>query len=460
MIQVIRQKVIVPLFLARLGVIVGLMAGLMGLGLLSPSLPLEFVLAAIGGLLIALVIVNRLEYSVLTIMFIAAFVRFSLPTGTQSRIVASLAMTIIAVLLWLVRMMVKDKRLQLKPSNTNTPLLAFMITAVISYAWSNVFRDPLVVVWKTWPIVQLGGLGVMILLPAAFLLTANNISQVRGFRLLFWLMVVVGVLYVVTELFHLHVPFINTGGLFSLWLVSLTYAQALFNKQFPFWLRLTLFGMMGGAIFISFVMRVSWLSGWVPSVVAIATISLMKSKKAFVILALLMAVYVGLRWSYFTGTVLPTENQESGITRMLAWEQNWQVTGKHLLFGTGPAGYAVYYMAYFPNRAMATHNNYIDILSQTGIVGIFFCVWFLGALGWTGYKLCRRLRGRADFSEGFINATVGGYAGTLVAMALGDWMFPFVYTQTIAGFDYAVYGWILLGGIVALANIYEKGNAE
>jgi O-antigen ligase len=203
---------------------------------------------------------------------------------------------------------------------------------------------------------------------------------------------------------------------------------------------------------------VSWLSGWLPPLVSLATISLMKAKKVFLIFVLLLAVYVGLNWDYYAGTVWLTERAVSGLTRLTAWEHNWRVTGKHLLFGTGPAGYAAYYMSYFPSEAMATHSNYIDILSQTGIVGMFFCMWFFGALGWTGYKLCTRLRGSGDFSEGFAAATVGGWVGSVLAMGLGDWMFPFVYTQTIAGFDTAVYSWIMLGGMVALSPAYSAGG--
>ncbi len=109
---------------------------------------------------------------------------------------------------------------------------------------------------------------------------------------------------------------------------------------------------------------------------------------------------------------------------------------------------------------MATHNNYIDILSQTGIVGLFFCLWFFGALGWTGYKLSLRLKGTAEFSEGLANATLAGWVGCIVAMGLGDWLFPFVYTQTIAGFDYAVYSWILLGGMAALGSIYQGESGQ
>jgi hypothetical protein len=367
--------------------------------------------------------------------------------------VASLLVTVLFIVLWIVQMLVRDKRLYLKPSRTNVPLLAFVLTVVISYGWSNAFRDPLVVVWNTWPLVQLGGLAVMILLPGAFLLTANVISEIRWLKLLCWSMILIGTLALVDYYLPIQMSFLNTGGLFSLWFVSLSYAQALFNNKLPFWLRLILLGLMLIWMYIYFISRVTWLSGWLPSVAAIAIISLLRSKRLFLILVVLIAVYVGLNWDYYAGTVLTAESQESGHTRLDAWKHNWQVTGKHLLFGTGPAGYAAYYMSYFPTEATATHSNYVDILSQTGVVGLFFCLWFFGALGWTGYKVYLRLRGTGDFSEGFAAAALAGWAGCIVAMGLGDWLFPFVYTQTIEGFDYAVYSWVLLGGMMVLNNV-------
>jgi hypothetical protein len=461
MIHTIRQQIPVSDFtLLRLAVLAGLIVGLLGLGFVAPRVPPELVLIAVVAPPVILLALSRLEYGVLAIILTAAFVRFSLPTGTASRIVASLVTTLIFIVLWLTQMLVRDKRLQLRPSSANVPLLAFILTMVISYAWGNAFRDPLVVVWPTWPFVQLGGLAVMILLPGAFLLTANSISGIRWLKLLCWSMILVGVLSLASYFFHIKLSFLNVGGLFSLWFVSLAYAQALFNKKLPLWLRLSLLGLMGVWMYIYFINRVTWLSGWLPPLAAIAIISFMKSKRLFLIFVILMAIYVGLNWDYYTGTVLASESEVSGYTRLAAWEHNWRVTGKHFLFGTGPAGYAAYYMSYFPGEAMATHSNYIDILSQTGIVGLFFCLWFLGALGWMGYKLCLRLKGTADFSEGFANATLAGWAGCIAAMGLGDWMLPFVYTQTIAGFDYAVYSWVLLGGMAALSSIYKGQSGQ
>ncbi len=46
--------------------------------------------------------------------------------------------------------------------------------------------------------------------------------------------------------------------------------------------------------------------------------------------------------------------------------------------------------------------------------------------------------------------------GTMVAAVLGDWVLPFVYNVGFNGFRASVLGWLFLGGLVALANIYSN----
>ncbi|MGD1992881.1 MAG: hypothetical protein PVI59_06780, partial [Anaerolineae bacterium] len=116
--------------------------------------------------------------------------------------------------------------------------------------------------------------------------------------------------------------------------------------------------------------------------------------------------------------------------------------------------------SYFPTTAMATHSNYIDLFAQTGIVGLAFYVWFFGVLVWSGYRPCRRLRGQGGFEEALANAAFAGAVGCVAAMALGDWLIPFAYTNTIAGFDYIVYSWLLLGAIPVLNVMTRQGSEE
>jgi O-antigen ligase len=194
--------------------------------------------------------------------------------------------------------------------------------------------------------------------------------------------------------------------------------------------------------------------------VALGVITFMRSKKLSLILLIALFTLVALRSNYYLGSVFKSEENISGYTRVAAWIANWGITRDHILFGTGPAGYAVYYMTYFPQSAMATHSNYIDILAQTGIVGTAMCLWFFAILVWNGYKLCKRLSRKGGYAEALANAAFAGTIACIVIMGFGDWVFPFAYTQTIAGFDYAVYNWIFMGMIVVISSITQNLSNE
>ena len=45
---------------------------------------------------------------------------------------------------------------------------------------------------------------------------------------------------------------------------------------------------------------------------------------------------------------------------------------------------------------------------------------------------------------------LGGFAGMFTAAMLGDWVLPFVYNVGFLGFKSSVFGWLFLGGLIAL----------
>jgi hypothetical protein len=354
-------------------------------------------------------------------------------------------------------MLVINRRLTLKPAPTNLPILGFLGAAVVSLAWGTAFRDPLVVIWFTFPLVQLASLAVMILLPGAFLLVGNCVEDIRWLKAMVGLVLVTSTIGLARE--FLAIPFpvpANVLGLFPMWAAAIPYALALFNRRLHWRQRMLLLASTAGWIGYGYFRRITWLAAWVPSFAAISVVSVMRSR--WLIVAVVVAlILVGVQYveARYEG-----ERRESGESRWAAWGRNWSVTSKHLLFGTGPAGYAVYYMSYFPTEAIASHSNYIDILSQNGLVGLFFYLWFFGALLWSGYQVCRRLRGKSDFMEGLANAAFAGTVGCVVAMGIGDWLIPFAYTNTIEGFDYIVYNWLLMGAIPALDLLTRTQAAQ
>jgi O-antigen ligase len=430
--------------------------------------PLMGALVVIGGPIPAFITVlapllllglNRLQsrpdLSPLVILFTAVFVPFSLPTGRESRLVISLVLAMFLVGQWLFKTLIVEKRPQLQPSPLNRPLLGFVIIVLISLVWGMVFRDPLMHVGSGFIVVQSASALVMIMLPAVLLLENNYVHSLKPLKAMVTLMLIAGAIGVVGR-YSLGTAGLNDGGLFSMWIISLSVGLALFNRQLPQRTRGLLLILAGAWVVWGFVLHITWLAGWLPGLLALAVLLFMRSKKLFLIALFCMVCLVTLRANYYLGKVFVAEDAESGQSRLAAWEHNWRITGKHLLFGTGPAGYAAYYMFYFPNEAMATHNNYLDIIAQTGILGLGLCLWFFFALVWLGYKLCRRLRGRGDFAEGAANAALAGTVGVIAAMAIGDWVFPFAYTQTIAGYDYAVYNWLFMGAILVLDRLYPS----
>jgi hypothetical protein len=453
----------------RAGGVAGVIGALILLGWLAPRIPTSYLLLATV-LVLAVILVlprlGRLEVGVLAILLAAGFVRFKLPTGTHTEIVASLASATAVVALWLVKMLAEDRNIYLKPALTNIPLLGFMFTCVVAYVWGNAFRDVLVMTWGTFPFVQLAALLVMIMLPAVFLLVSNSIEDVKWLERMSWILIFIGALTVIFLVFPIPVgkSFVlrlvgasGVGiGLLSLWVVSVAYGLALFNRRMALWMRLLLLGLVALWMYYGTGRLMGWMSIWLPPLCAIFVISFMRSKRLFLALVLVALVYAGANFDRLYQRIYVQSVEEGDFQRWELWQTNLELVSNHPLFGTGPAGYAVYYMTYHPENARSTHNNYFDVIAQTGIVGFALFLWFFGALGIMGYKLCVKLRGQRSFKEAFACGRLGGYVGALVAMMLGDWLLPFVYNVGLEGFDHAVYAWLFLGGLAALHHIVEK----
>lgn len=407
---------------------------------------------------IALVIVvglgNGTPETGLVLMIISAMaIRFALPTGTQSNIPMSMVLSAMVILWWLGNALVSRRRLSLPERGIALPSIGFILAAILSYLWGNIFLDPVVRVWNTWPFVQLGALAILVLLPLTFLMAAAQTESVAWIKWIVGILLGGGALAILALLLNIQVlAFLQVRPLFPTWFICLALALALFHRGLPKAARGSLLAFAGLWFYWVFVLRFRWVSAWLPSVAGGLIILGYRSKRMLLVATAIFGVYVLLSLSTLKAG-LSQEWDTSTVTRMDAWVRNWQVTKNHLLFGVGPAGYAAYYMTYFPDHAMATHNNYLDILSQMGIVGLGFLLWFLGSLGWLMLRLVRACRGSKDFTEAFSLAALAGFAGVILAMGLGDWIIPFVYTQTIGGFDYAVYTWILLGAAVALYQI-------
>jgi O-antigen ligase len=143
------------------------------------------------------------------------------------------------------------------------------------------------------------------------------------------------------------------------------------------------------------------------------------------------------------------ESAESGVTRVDAGRRTLQIVSDHFLFGTGPTGYYFYLTIYIGGLFQLSHNNYLDIIAQTGLLGLAAYLWFWAAVGWYVLRAYQTVP-RGGFYQGLAAALAAAYVISLGAMMLGDWVTPFTYTQTLGGISYTIWHWMLAGTAVAL----------
>jgi hypothetical protein len=345
--------------------------------------------------------------------------------------------------------------LTFRRSPVNGPLAGFVGVVLLGMLSGNVLRDPLVWFPATWPQIQLGGLSLFVISAGLFWMAMNLLTSPRLLSHLTWVMIGLGAAAIV--IFFLvgrDLQFTAVGGLFSLWAVSLTAGQALFNQRLSPKLRALLIVLVAAWLYRRLFLEFDWLSGWLPIVLSLGVLCALRSWRLVVVGLIGLALVLSLNYEFFAvhyDAQISGDDSQGNYERFEVWTRALTVTRDQFLLGLGPVGNAPYYGTYYRDDARSSHSNYLDILAQTGLLGSICFIWFLGAL----YVVARRARRRwrDGFEAGYANGALGGLVGMTVAMALGDWVIPFVYNLTMTGFRVSLHSWLILGGLAALAHM-------
>lgn len=417
-----------------------------------------------------LVTLRRIEYGVVALVFTAFFVRAGFSTGSASRIPPSMILSATVIFVWLLQVLIKH-RLELFRSRVTLPLILFVVTATISMPWSWLFWRPDLFLWRAtsssnlpFEIVQTGALSVMVLLPLVLLLAMNTLRDRKWYIYLTVLVTGIGLPELIQRQLNYTPTFgpisLSGPGLYHVWLVGLIAGQVFFNDDLKLWMRILLAALGVGWLLWAFVGKLSWISGWGPPFLALWFVVFLKSKRAALVLIVIAFIPIMLRPDYYYQQVF-VESQNSDFNRFWLWRTivfDLTLSRADAILGTGPAGYAPYFQTYYPNRGMSAHNNYVDIISETGIIGFSFFVWFLLATFKSGFQQRNQISDK--FLLAFNNGVLGGFVGMLAAMMLNDWFLPFAYNTTIGAFDWNVYAWILLGAMIGLKRFVTVSSSK
>ncbi len=98
-----------------------------------------------------------------------------------------------------------------------------------------------------------------------------------------------------------------------------------------------------------------------------------------------------------------------------------------------------------------SHSQYIDLIAQTGYLGLLGFFWVFFELGRLSLKLSRQLPD--GFPRAYAYGILAGIIATIVAAFLGDWVLPFVYNIGLNGFRASILLWIFMGGVISLEQM-------
>jgi hypothetical protein len=445
---ILRRHGFDPTLLMQWGIIVAVLLASLVVGL-RPSLMFLALPMGVAG---ALLYMRKPALALVLTLQAGMIVPFYGPGGLNLTMIGTGAL----IGLWIVGMIFEQRSLWFTSPETAKPALVFLLIAVLAFVvgqlpWYRTSAAPMN--------AQVGGLMVFAISVGAFLLVGNKFKDLYWIEWFTWGFLVYGALHMISwlaprvgDLYSSQLFAYGTNGsMFWTWIVILAFSQAVFNSRLTLVPRLLLFLLVAVTMYVGYVLNGDWKSGWMPAAIGMAVILLLRSWRFGYLLAL-MGIYPAI--GVFTNALASDEYSYS--TRVDAWMIVLEIVKANPILGLGPANY-YWYTPLFPIRGYAvsfnSHNQYIDLIAQTGLLGLLGFVWLMFAILKVGWQLRNKVD--SGFEKAYVYGALGGWAAVVAAAGFGDWVLPFVYNVGLDGVRASILPWVFFGGLVALQVKYR-----
>ncbi len=411
--------------------------------------------------LLGLVFFTRVPpLGMLALLIAALNIPFTLATQSQTAISATVITISILLMIWLFDG-VRARQLTIVSSPTNLPLMLLIVSVLLSFVVGLLIWNPFA---SLAPMrAQIGALAIYLLSYGTFLLAGNRITSEKWLKFLvlyFLAMAFLPIsaklynpLYLISDLIVVHSQSMSSS--LWIWIVALAAGQALFNVEFSSSKRFLFLGLAVLTLWINWNGR-DWASGWLPPLVVFFVLISLRSWRLGVLMALAGILFLFWIRPDFLQTLIQNDLYSISTRDIAGRILIEQVLPLNPILGLGPGNY-YWYAPLYPiegyHIVFNSHNNYVDILLQTGLLGMAIFLWLIVAVGLLGWNLRNKVGW--GFARGYVYGCLGGLAGSLAAMFLADWFLPFAYNVGLRGLHTSLLGWFFLGGLVAVKQIYR-----
>ncbi|MEZ5361633.1 MAG: hypothetical protein R2748_04630 [Bryobacterales bacterium] len=364
--------------------------------------------------------------------------------------------------LWLLSRLSHEGGLKLLRSSVFRPLAWFTLASVVAfgvgqYRWFGVAGASLD--------ARIAGLAMLMLSPAILVMAAHEFRNTRWLKRAVWALLFVGAALLISSglgmLGFKAVGLLHTkggmGSMFWTWLMAMSFSQGVINNKLSASARLFCLAITVGTLALTMGSWLEWASGWAPGCVALGVTLFAYRPRFALVLGILGGLALLANATVARDLAYTPDQAYSTHTRAAAAQTLLEIAKQNPITGFGPANY-YHYTPLFPILGwyvhFNSHNNYFDLVLQTGLFGLFCIGWLWFELGRTYWRA--RNQPRSSFEKAFLCGAIGGVAGTAVGGALGDWFLPFVYNVGIFGFGSSILAWIFMGALVGVASLQDR----
>jgi O-Antigen ligase len=378
------------------------------------------------------------------------FVPFTGPGGVNVSVLGILLL----IGIWALDMFVVKREFKFLYTRTIRPLLYFMGISVVAFAVGQISWFPFA---NQAPMdAQFGGFVIYLILPLIMLITPNLIKDLYWLKIVFWVFIGFSMIYVFARTLELSIAdrlFTNAyvaNSMLWTWLSALLVSQIIYNHELGWRMRGMLIAFVALVFYVAMVQQNDWKSGWVPPAVAVLALVGLRFKK-LTIVAIPFAIAVGI---YLAQDLISTDQYSWG-TRVDAWLVVLDISRVSPIIGLGFANY-YFYAKVFTIRGyhikFNSHSQFVDLVAQTGILGLLCFFWILFEVGRLAWDLSLRLKD--GFARGYVYGVLAGVVGCLMASFLVDWVLPFTYNIGMNGIRASVLPWIFFGGLITIEQVF------
>lgn len=427
---------------------------------------------------------KAIEASIIALVILVpiAFYPYSKDAFLPAKELIAEVLVILSLMFWGFKVVTKEK-LAFNPTPLNIPLLSFIIICILSLIWSNSFFVSL----KELPLFLVG--------PLLYLVITNNISDQRQIDLILDVLLIIGGLFGIYGILQYNgidfsfwrgnVARMQVFGLFGnvnffaeYLIIPLPIAISIFfgsRNKFKKFLLLIGILAMGTTLIVTFT-RGSYLSIGV-SLIFMFLLFLLSRGKSFInenkkifIIILISIIIVAFLFIIPTplskpGTAISTIKGRvsiSGLINEFSFGRRitiWKFTGMMIkdrpILGSGIGTFKYNTLRYqaklfeqVQNRslyhyrfALATHNEYLQLWAELGIIGLGIFIWLIISYFNCGLKILRKIKNK--HRQGIIIGLMGAVVAVLVDGIFG---FPLHLPATVVLF------WLALGLTMVMAG--------